>query len=300
MNSNTPTLQPMRFSEILDTIFSLYRKHFFLFMGVVAPYFLGSLIQYSVEGFLANHASNNLIPNLVNIPFALIGISGIIVATGTIYLGRYTTSTDALKRSIRSFWKLSVCQVLWTLVLVIPLLVLAFAVGKSVSLASMLLLPSILLPFSIYFTVRWAFLLEIILLEKSDIYNAFQRSSELVRSAWWRVFVVSVLVICLSVAIHYIFEISIGAILILAKMAGGTDLRNLIQWSVTENDLHSSNWVFYAVMTCTDLVLKTLTTPIWIIGIVLLYFDQRIRKEGFDLEIQVDGDAAHGAEPTTP
>ena len=300
MNSNTPTLQPMRFSEILDTIFSLYRKHFFLFMGVVAPYFLGSLIQYSVEGFLANHASNNLIPNLVNIPFALIGISGIIVATGTIYLGRYTTSTDALKRSIRSFWKLLVCQVLWTLVLVIPLLVLAFAVGKSVSLASMLLLPSILLPFSIYFTVRWAFLLEIILLEKSDIYNAFQRSSELVRSAWWRVFVVSVLVICLSVAIHYIFEISIGAILILAKMAGGTDLRNLIQWSVTENDLHSSNWVFYAVMTCTDLVLKTLTTPIWIIGIVLLYFDQRIRKEGFDLEIQVGGDAAHGAEPTTP
>jgi len=45
---------------------------------------------------------------------------------------------------------------------------------------------------------------------------------------------------------------------------------------------------FYAIMTCTDLILKTLIFPIWVIGIVLLYFDLRIRKEGFDIEIQVN------------
>ena len=287
-NNNTPSLQPMRFSEILDTTFSLYRKHFLLFLGVLAPYFRGSLIQYSLEGFLANHAANDLIANLVNIPFALIGISGIIVGAGTIYLGRDITSTDALKQAIRSFWKLLVCQILWSLVLVVPLLTLSFAGSRGVSLASMLLLPSMILPFSIYFVVRWAFLLEIVLLEKSNIHNAFRRSSELVRSTWWRVFAVSALIMCLGAAIHFILEISIGSILISAKVAGGTDLRNLIQWSVTENDLHSSNWVFYAVMICTNLVLKTLTTPIWVIGIVLLYFDQRIRKEGFDLELQIN------------
>ena len=288
MNSNTQTLQPMGIGEILDTTFSLYRKHFLLFLGVIVPYFLGSLIHYSLEGFLANHASNTLIANLFNIPFALIGISGIIVGAGTIYLGTNITSTDALKQAIRPFWKLLVCQILWSLALVVPLLALTFSGSRGVSLASMLLLPALILPFSVFFVVRWAFLLEIVLLEKSNIHNAFRRSSELVRGTWWRVFGVSALIMCLGAAIHFILEISIGSILISAQMAGGTDLRNLIQWSVTENDLHSSNWVFYAVMTCTNLVLKTLTTPIWVIGIVLLYFDQRIRKEGFDLELQVN------------
>ena len=83
-------------------------------------------------------------------------------------------------------------------------------------------------------------------------------------------------------------------------MAGETDLKELIQWSVMETDLGSSNLLFYAIMTCTDLVLKTFTAPIWVIGIALLYFDLRIRKEGFDIEIQVDNSTTHRPEPSAP
>lgn len=305
-NGDTPTLQPMGLSEILDTIFSLYRKHFILFLGVIAPYFLGSLIQYSLKGFLANHASNDLIANLINIPFALISISGIIVGTAAIYLGSYITSTDALKQVFQPFWRLLVCQVLWSLVLIIPFFISTLVVLRniaalrSVSFVSMLWILSLLLPFSIYFVVRWAFLLEIVLLEKSNIYGAFRRSGELVRGTWWRVFGVSALIICLSLAIHYILEISIGSTLILAQVAGETDLRSLIQWSVTEVDLRSSNWVFYAIMTCTNLVLKALATPIWVIGVVLLYFDLRIRKEGFDIAAQANNSITNKPELSTP
>jgi len=32
----TTALKPMRFQDILDTTFSLYRKHFLLFLGLVA------------------------------------------------------------------------------------------------------------------------------------------------------------------------------------------------------------------------------------------------------------------------
>ncbi|MCY3739870.1 MAG: hypothetical protein OXH00_02500 [Candidatus Poribacteria bacterium] len=32
----TTALKPMRFEDILDTTFSLYRKHFLLFLGLVA------------------------------------------------------------------------------------------------------------------------------------------------------------------------------------------------------------------------------------------------------------------------
>ena len=40
----------------------------------------------------------------------------------------------------------------------------------------------------------------------------------------------------------------------------------------------------YAMMYLINLGVDTFTIPIWVIGCTLLYFDQRIRKEGFDIE----------------
>ena len=40
----------------------------------------------------------------------------------------------------------------------------------------------------------------------------------------------------------------------------------------------------YALMYLINLGVDTFTIPIWVIGCTLLYFDQRIRKEGFDIE----------------
>ena len=291
-NSNTPTLQPMGVGEILDITFSFYRKHFLLFLGIITVYFFGGLVKYSLEGFLSNSGLQGAIPNLVNIPFALLSIGGIIVAAATIYLGGNITSTDALQQTLRRFWDLLVCYTLWVLVVGIPFILIfllsIFFLSIPLSSVSILFIPFAFLPFSIYFAVRWGFVAEVVLLEKTNIKNTFKRSNELVRGTWWRIFGILVLILLISVAIHYIFEVSLGFIFILAKAAGGIDPKTLIQWSVMETDLGSSNLLFYAIMTCTDLILRTLTAPIWVIGITLLYFDLRIRKEGFDLETQVN------------
>ena len=296
----TPTLQPMRFTEILDTTFSLYRKHFLLFLGIITVYFLGSLVTYSLEGFLQDTALKDLVPNLVSIPFVLVSMGGVIVATAAIFLDRHITSTGALKQTLPRFWHLLGGYLLWAAVLIIPfivsLLFLTSFVIRGTSSISILFIPFAFAPFLIYFAVRWGFVFEVLLLEKTNVKNAFKRSSELVRDTWGRVFGVLVLILLLSVAIHYIFEISLGTIFILTKMAGGIDFKELIQWSVMEEDLSSSNLIFYAVMTCTDLILKTLIFPIWVIGIVLLYFDLRIRKERFDIEVQVDDSTTHSPE----
>ena len=290
--SNTSPLQPIGFGEILDTIFSLYRKHFLLFLGIITVYFLGNLVTYSLEGSLQGSNRKDLVPNFVSIPFVLVSMGGVIIATAAIFLDRHITSTDALKQTLRRFWYLLGIYLLWAAVLIIPfivsLLFLSSFVRRGIFSFRVLFIPFAFLPFSIYFAVRWGFVFEVLLLEKTNVKNAFKRSSELVRGTWWRVFGLLVLILLLSVAILYIFEISLGSIFILAKAAGGTDFKELIQWSVMEEDLGSSNLIFYAIMTCTDLILKTLIFPIWVIGIVLLYFDLRIRKEGFDIEIQVN------------
>ena len=299
-NSSTPILQPMGFGEILDITFSLYRRHFLLFLGIIAVYFLGSLLTYSLEGFLQDHANMPF----VNMPFVLVSMGGVIVATAAIFLEKQITSPDALKQTFRRFWHLLGAYLLWVTILVIPLIVtllfLSSSITRGIFSSSVLLIPLAFAPFVIYFAVRWGFVFEVLLLEKTNVQNAFKRSSELVRGTWWRVFGVLILILLLSVAIHYIFEISLGSIFILAKAAGGTDLKSLFQWSVMETDLSSSNLLFYTIMTCTDLILKTFTFPIWVIGIVLLYFDLRIRKEGFDLEIQADNRVTDRLEPSAP
>ncbi len=291
-NSSTPTLQPMGVSEILDITFSFYRRHFLLFLGVITFYFFGSLVKHSIESFLHGSDLKNLVANLVDMPFEVVSIGGIIVATATIYFGGHITSSAALKRSLRHFWHLWGCYFLWALPLTIPVIVLfimlimlPFAAGN---LEATLFIPFAFLPFSLYFMVRWSFVAEVFLIERTGIKDAFNRSSELVRGTWWRVFGILALILMLSAAIHYILELSLGLILILTKLVGATNLKDLLQWSVMETDLDSSNLFFYAVMTCADLVLRTLTAPIWVIGVTLLYFDLRIRKEGFDIKLQVD------------
>ena len=291
-NSNIPTLQPMGFSEILDTTFSFYRRHFLLFLGVITIYFFGSLVKHSIESFLHGSDLKNLVANFVDMPFAIVSIGGIIVATATIYLGEHITSSAALKHVLRHFWHLLGCYLLWALPLMIPFIIILimspFAARRGTSFLSLLFIPFVLLPFSLYLAVRWGFVAEIFLIEKTGIKDAFKRSSELVRGTWWRIFGILVLILMLSAAIHYILEFSLGLILILTKLAGTTNIEDLFQWLVIETDLDSSNLFFYAVMTYADLVLRTLTAPIWVIGVTLLYFDLRIRKEGFDIELQAD------------
>ena len=47
----TTALKPMRFEDILDTTFSLYRKHFSLFLGLVAFSVLAELGSHLLVDF---------------------------------------------------------------------------------------------------------------------------------------------------------------------------------------------------------------------------------------------------------
>ena len=75
--------------------------------------------------------------------------------------------------------------------------------------------------------------------------------------------------------------------LITANLAGGTDFRSLIEWSILDKILDTGSYPFYVVMTCSQMLLKALILPIWMIGVVILYFDRRVRKEGYDIELSV-------------
>jgi len=302
-NSNTSTLQPMGFSEILDTTFSLYRKYFLLFLGIIAIHFFSKLADYLLKGFFPNGLLKDLIVGGISEPFALVSMGGIIVASATTYLGRHITSPAALRYTLQRVLPMLGGYLLWLLFFAIPLIGISLffsRMGQGRSLVSLLVMLLTCIPLPTYFVVRWLFVVEAVLLEKLPVGSALKRSSQLVRRTWWRVCSMSISFLMLGAAISIIFKVSVVCILVLTNIAGETDFMGIIRWAIMESTIDSSNLPFYAIMTCTDLVVSTLTFPIWIIGNTLLYFDLRIRKEGFDIEIQADNSNTNRPEPTTP
>lgn len=294
----TPTLQPMRFSEILDTTFSLYRKYFWLFLGIIALQFFSQLVAYSLEGFLSNQPLISVIASSASAPLEIVSMGGIIVVSASTYLGRHITSRTALRYVLQRFFPMSGGYLLCLLIFAIPLGIVFSGRGQgTVSLLAMLLT---CVPIPTYFVVRWLFVVEAVLLEKLPVGSSLKRSSQLVYGAWWRVFSIFISFFILSAAISIIFKVSVVCILVLTKVADPTDFMDIIRWATREESIGSSNLPFYTIMTCTNLVVDTLTFPIEIIGSTLLYFDLRIRKEGFDIEIQTSNSNTDRSEPTTP
>ncbi len=286
--NDTSKLQPMGVGDILDTNFSLYRRHFLLFMGIASIYFFAILIEYSLKGFISGTIQKALIPTLTAIPFAMVSIGGIVLASATTYLGGNITSSAALRQVFQRFFPMLGSHLIWRLVAAITLMSLMSAMLLMVRQGPFgILLAFIGFPVSIYFMICWVFHLPIVLLEEPRVGYALKRSNELVRGSWWQVFGMLILIILSSYAIAVIFKVSLGFIFIFAKFAGNTDLRSIIEWSVMEKVLDTSNFFFYVIMTGSDLILKALVLPIWVIGTTLLYFDRRIRKESPDIEINV-------------
>lgn len=100
-----------------------------------------------------------------------------------------------------------------------------------VGLAVMLMAITIIgIPIAIYFGVRWAFVLQTILIEGSGITESLSRSSNLVEGNWWRVFgimlMVGLIVWVISFALSFIPAIGsiIGAVVATPIMAAAQTL----------------------------------------------------------------------------
>ena len=276
-NETTSTpLQPMSFVDILDGMFSLYRDHFRLFLGIVAIYivigFGLDLISVSVVTGVAP------VTGIVIVVFAGVGsfivsflvIAGLAYASALVYLARDITAQDALQQAWRRFFSLLGGAILWGLVVG----------GLSITIIG--------IPFAIYFSVRWGLYTLPVLFEGTTARNALRRSTELVRGTWWRVFGIMLAVSVIAFMISFILEVSFGFILTLIGVA---EIEGATPWDVIRRLFipmpNEVGWFAYAIRRFVSVTIAGLAMPIGIIGSALLYFDLRIRKEAFDIEMQV-------------
>ena len=123
----------------------------------------------------------------------------------------------------------------------------------------LLLITCIGIPLGIYFAVRWSLALQALVLENREPIGALSRSSELVKGDWWRVFGILLVFALLGQATVLL---PMG---ILAEVAGDS-----------ANPLVSL--IIVGVAPIPGILLMTL-------GPTLLYYDLRLRKEKFNIDI---------------
>ncbi|MCE2400948.1 hypothetical protein J4G08_08700 [Candidatus Poribacteria bacterium] len=226
----TTPLKPMGFGEILDTTFSLYRKHLTLFLGLVAFSVFGELAVHLFTDFSDFFFSRYLLLGIgmviFAVAFSMIGIGGIVIGTGATYLNEDITIRSVLQQTIQRFWQLLGCFFVWSLV-----------VGS-------LAVTIIGIPFAIFFAVRWGFFIGTVMLEKPVVSTPFRRSGQLVSEMWWQMFGMLLAIFLFSTLVHAIFEISIGFILILSNLGGEIDFIDILEWGLFGESFENNTSLF--------------------------------------------------------
>ena len=266
-------LQPMSFVDILDGMFSIYRSHFRLFFGIIAVYLVFGFVLDHVAMYARVSSPSiaslmiSILTSIVSYLISLLVAAGLIYASAQVYLGRDITSQAALKQGWRRFLPFLGWTILYYLVIG----------GLSITIIG--------IPFAIYFAIRWGFYSLPVLLEERTASIPLGHSSGLVKGTWWRVFGI---MLAISMIVFMIVFILLTSFIVLVMVTGAEDatlLETFIRLFVSVPD--ETGWLFYSGRTLIILTITGLIMPISTIGSTLLYFDLRIRKEAFDLEMQV-------------
>lgn len=279
------TFQPMELGGILDATLSLYRNNLRLFLGIAAIYFVLIALQEGIIVFLLERPGTLRLENLISdidyvsdsfIYMLVVGVS--VIASSEIYLGRRITIQSALQCFASRFWGYFGA----TLIYLIPSLIFTLDLMDSIKLSATSVLISFSLPFVLYYLIGWVFYGPVTFNEKWTTRQSLERSKILVRGTWIRVFGIVVAILLLDLAMYYILGNSLGVVLALLEIVGDGSVTKTIGdlFSLRYEDIRPTS-LDTLVMYIVYLGAETFTLPIYGIGITLLYYDLRIRKEGF-------------------
>ncbi len=131
----------------------------------------------------------------------------------------------------------------------------------------------------------------VLMLERSSVFRSLSRSDKLVRGSWWRILGISVLASVIAGIVEFGIGIPFTFVAVLTEgVSGGFDA-----------DAPAMSWTYLAILGVGQVIAMTITLPFKAGVSVLLYVDQRIRREALDLELaRAAGVENYGAAPGTP
>ncbi len=303
--TTTSIFRPMNIGDLLDGAFSLYRRNFVTLVGIVAvatlPVLLleivASVLFLPADSFLLRGGAGSL-PDLTPLQTgsllsggflfvvaALLGALAGVFETGALatfisenYLGRQLDIRGAYARALRrwpallgmSLFLLLIYGMLFAVVLVpVGLSILLGVASRSSDILGVLavcftcgFLPVFLVAFYVL-GLRWQFAPQAIVIENHGALDGLRRSWNLITGSFWRVAGINLV---LGILIWIITSVVSFSVQFVGVLLPSFVLVNLLS-------------------TVVNSALQMAVLPIQLATLTLLYYDLRVRREGFDLEM---------------
>ena len=228
-------LPPRDLGDLVSETFRLYRRSFW-------PFVLIALVP-QIPSFIAMQASG-----LGSFVFALLSVFLLILAGGAAFhavaqhcLGHQIDLGECFERAWRRALPLIVAFIILALALLVSVVLMIIVIG---------------IPLFFYLLVSLYFYVQSIMLEGKDAINALERSRQLVRGSWWRIFGIGIVFVLIAIGLSIAASIPGLIISVVSPLVGS---------------IYST-------------AVQALLLPIIYIGAALVYFDLRVRKEGYTLE----------------
>jgi hypothetical protein len=316
----TTQLRPLKLGEILDRTAQIYRRNFVSFAGVAAApavvILVGIVPAFALVGFFGASVARGTTPWNSGMLAVFIGASavgGVLALAATVVsqaalmraaiaaqMGQKLKIREALNSVWPRFWRyLGVMILQGIFVLLIPLAIGGGVAGLLFLLARYAgggLAPNAVAGFLSFLILAASVVLIVMLAlsyslsmpscvaEEKPPWPSLQRSMKLSKGTRGRIFLMFLLIGALSMAVSTIGNIPIFIISAVAAAMGKSVHAMAIVLVIAE---------FFNVVV--NFALQTLITPVYVTALVLFYYDQRIRIEGYDIEWMMERAGLSGA-----
>ena len=322
--------RPLSIGEILDKTAAIYRKNFLPLVSITAPPaaamigLVGIFVLIFVTRMPAAKTDSTVGIELILLGVAflllgaplLLGITAVSLGASNhavlcAHRGLPITIRGSYSYAFTRFWRL-----VWLLVLqallagVIPYIVFIILAVAAVAITA-LLSPAMkgtaaivlgvlavvgilaLIVLCVWLWIRMALGCPVVVAEDKFAWDAIKRSNQLTKGSRGRIFLMFVLVWILVMAVSMVFvaPVDIGVAIFFRKSLTGGQPPTTFAVALQLVNL------------AIDFAVRTVVMPIYAIALMLFYFDQRTRQEGYDIELlmaRAGWDAATAASPSMP
>ena len=304
-------LRPLSLAELLDRAFGMYRRHFLLFVGIMAiPSVVMLVFSVAIQFIQAPVAPPD--PAAAPDPAQMIGAAiwggAVFVLMMILYWLTYAVALGASTTAVAELYKGEVPSIAASYGfisgkvgrLALLMLLVGLRIGGGMLLVGMIiavLVPGLLrvspiiawvfgfaalgagVVFLIWLMLRYAVAVPPAVLEDSTASESIARSIELTGGSRWRVLVIMVFTVIIAYAGLMLFQ---GPFIVASVMAGP--------------ETATGFWL-NLLGVITGSIASALTNPLAIVAMAVLYYDLRIRHEGLDIELMIE---ALPAKPSSP
>lgn len=309
LSPNQLSLAPLGAGDLIDRAVRLYRRHLFVLIRTAAPPVIIASAGWIVFGIAIRRAVSTSDPNTLMISILASIVSFVAIAGGYLFtlvvmggatrtlvahlLNNEPVTARATYVAVRArFWGLlaasfvvfiwmwisaSVVTVVWYILFIV--LAAALFVTTLVSpwltlvVMSVLLLVTIAVGIWLFFFIvgRVAYVPQVMLVEGKGVFEAFSRSFSLARGNVRRL---------MAMTLFTGFATYSAMMILLLPLGWYGYLSGINPWDATQWPVWYS--IAYSVLGPLSTILLT---PVWMLGLSLLYVDERVRHEGYDIEL---------------